>query len=35
MNFKPSIEIDEVLKNNEIVELFKCSNMGGMRRSKT
>lgn len=35
MSFKPSIEIGEVIKNNKIVEIFKCGNMGGMRRSKS
>lgn len=32
--FNPELEIGEVLKNNDIVKKFKCSNMGGMRRSK-
>lgn len=33
--FDPGLEIGKILKNSEIVEIFKCSNMGGMRRSKT
>ena len=33
--FDPELKIGEVLKNSDIVERFKCGNMGGMRRSKT
>lgn len=33
--FDPGLEIGQILKNSELVELFKCGNMGGMRRSKT
>lgn len=33
--FNPGLEIGQILKNSEIVEIFKCGNMGGMRRSKT
>jgi len=33
--FNPEIEIGAVLKNRDIVAIFKCGNMGGMRRSKT
>lgn len=33
--FDPDLEIGQILKNSEIVEIFKCGNMGGMRRSKT
>ena len=33
--FNPGLEIGQILKNSEIVETFKCGNMGGMRRSKT
>lgn len=29
------LEIGQILKNSDIVEIFKCGNMGGMRRSKT
>ena len=32
--FHPGLEIGQILKNSEIVEIFKCGNMGGMRRSK-
>ena len=32
--FNPGLEIGQILKNSEIVEIFKCGNMGGMRRSK-
>lgn len=33
--FNPELEIGQTLKNADIVEIFKCGNMGGMRRSKT
>lgn len=33
--FDPNLEIGQILKNKDIVEIFKCANMGGMRRSKT
>lgn len=33
--FNPGLKIGQILKNSEIVEIFKCGNMGGMRRSKT
>lgn len=32
--FNPGLKIGEILKNSEIVDKFKCGNMGGMRRSK-
>ena len=32
--FDPGLKIGQVLKNSDIVETFKCGNMGGMRRSK-
>ena len=32
--FDPGLKIGEILKNSDIVEKFKCGNMGGMRRSK-
>lgn len=35
MAFDPKLEIGQVLKNADIVETFKCGNMGGMRRSRT
>ncbi|MCD7916903.1 MAG: HNH endonuclease [Clostridiales bacterium] len=33
--FEPGLEIGQILKNSDLVEVFKCGNMGGMRRSKT
>lgn len=33
--FDPGLKIGQILKNSDIVETFKCGNMGGMRRSKT
>lgn len=33
--FNPGLSIRQILKNSDIVDTFKCSNMGGMRRSKT
>lgn len=35
MAFNPGIKIGQILKNADIVDTFKCGNMGGMRRSKT
>ena len=35
MKFNPGLEIGQILKNNDIVNVFKCGNMGGMRHSKT
>lgn len=32
--FEPGLEIGQVLKNNDICNIFKCGNMGGLRRSK-
>lgn len=32
--FNPELSIGQELKNSDIVEIFKCGNMGGMRRSK-
>ena len=34
MDFNPGINIGDHLTNNELCHLFKCGNMGGMRRSK-
>lgn len=34
MSFVPSFSIDSVVGNADIVNEFKCGNMGGMRRSK-
>ena len=33
--FEPGLKIGQIVKNYDIVEIFKCGNMGGMRRSKT
>lgn len=35
MAFNPGLKIGQILKNSDIVDTFKCGNMGGMRRSKT
>lgn len=32
--FDPGLKIGQVLKNADIVDTFKCGNMGGMRRSR-
>lgn len=34
MAFNPELKIGQILKNADIVDIFKCGNMGGMRRSK-
>lgn len=34
MAFDPGLKIGQILKNADIVDAFKCGNMGGMRRSK-
>ena len=33
--FDPGLKVGQILKNADVVETFKCGNMGGMRRSKT
>ncbi len=33
MAFDPCLRIGQILKNSDIVDKFKCGNMGGMRRS--
>lgn len=33
--FNPGLKIGQIIKNADIVGIFKCGNMGGMRRSKT
>lgn len=33
--FDPGLKIGETIRNRDIVDKFKCGNMGGMRRSKT
>ena len=35
MAFDPGLKIGQIIKNADLVEIFKCGNMGGMRRSKT
>lgn len=35
MGFSTGLKIGEVITNNDIVEIFKCGNMGGMRRSRS
>lgn len=32
--FESGLKIGQILRNDDIVEIFKCGNMGGMRRSK-
>lgn len=32
--FNPGLNIGQIIKNVDIVEIFKCGNMGGMRRSR-
>lgn len=32
--FEPGLKIGQIIKNRDIIEIFKCGNMGGMRRSK-
>ncbi|MCD8051796.1 MAG: HNH endonuclease [Clostridiales bacterium] len=34
MEFDPRLKIGQTLKNSELVAIFKCGNMGEMRRSK-
>lgn len=34
MVFDPGFKIGQIFKNVDIVETFKCGNMGGMRRSR-
>ena len=33
--FETGLEIGQIIRNSDIVDIFKCGNMGGMRRSKT
>lgn len=33
--FNPGLKIGQIIANVDIVEIFKCGNMGGMRRSRT
>lgn len=32
MAFNPGLNIGQILKNADVVDIFKCGNMGGMRR---
>lgn len=32
--FNPGLSIGQILKNSDIVDTFKCGNMGGMEGSK-
>lgn len=34
MSFEPGLKIGEVITNDRLIDIFKCGNMGGMRRSK-
>ena len=34
MDFNPGLRIGQIINNRELVEIFKCGIMGGMRRSK-
>ncbi len=33
MKFKPNLEINEVITNQQLIKIFKCANSSGMRRS--
>ncbi|WP_293602023.1 hypothetical protein [Ruminococcus sp. CAG:330] len=33
--FNSGLEIGQIIKNEDIVRIFKCGNIGGMRRSRT
>ncbi|MTI70828.1 MAG: HNH endonuclease [Firmicutes bacterium] len=35
MPFDPKLEVGQIIKNKELREIFKCGNMGGMRKSNT
>ncbi|MCD8335475.1 MAG: HNH endonuclease [Clostridiales bacterium] len=35
MLFDPGLKIGQIIKNKDLVAIFKCGNMGGMRRSKS
>ena len=34
MAFDPGLRIGQILKNADVVDIFKCGNMGGMRPFK-
>ena len=33
--FDPGLKIGQIINNRDIIDIFKCGNMGGMRRSKS
>lgn len=33
MLFNPGLQIGQIINNSELVDIFQCGNMGGMRRS--
>ena len=33
--FNPNLQIGQDISNSDLVSIFKCGNMGGMRRSHT
>ncbi|CAK7038077.1 HNH endonuclease [Tissierella sp.] len=35
MTFNPKLKIGQVINNDDLREIFKCGNMGGMRKSNT
>ncbi len=35
MVFKHGLKKGDILNNKDIIDIFKCGNMGGMRYSKT
>ena len=35
MLFDPQLQIGQIISNSELSTIFKCGNMGGMRRSHT
>lgn len=34
MSFDPGLELGDKITNADVVKIFACGNMGGMRRSK-
>lgn len=35
MTLNPNLAIGQEISNSDLVSIFKCGNMGGMRRSHT
>lgn len=35
MGFNPGLDLGQIITNDDLRNIFKCGNMGGMRRSKT